>query len=170
MCHWTIDHWLTIKKSIIKVNVAHIVEISGLYLEFVTSFHSFQCLIWGIRENIWDRKDGQTCLSELPLLVKAQLCLTALMFILNKGFITTLLSASLSTCLKRKTKNKYKQINNFIVKKNYFSQMSACWCNHSNESVNKSTRRKDLFGAKNPFSDGENLSGSQWIVLPQNIS
>lgn len=78
-------------------------------------------------------------------------------------------SASLSTCLKWKTKNKYKQINNFIVKKN-FSQMSACRCNHSNESVNKSTRRKDLFGAKNPFSDGENLSGSQWIVLPQNIS
>lgn len=165
--HWPL--WLTIKKSIIKVNVAHIVQISGLYLEFVTSFRSFQCLIWGIKENIWERKDGPTCLSELPLLIKAQLCLTALMFILNIGFITTLLSASLSTCLKPKTKNKYKQINNFIVKKN-FSQMSACWCNHSNESVNKSTRRKDLFGAKNPFSDGENLSGSQWIVLPQNVS
>ena len=70
-------------------------------------------------------KAGPTCLSELPLLIKAQLCLTALMFSLNIGFITTLLSASLSTCLKRKTKNKYKQINNFIVKKNYFSQMSA---------------------------------------------
>ena len=94
-------------------------------------------------------------------------CALQPIIILNIGFITTLLSTSLSTCLKWKIQNTYKQMNRkhlFIVKKNYFSQMSACWCNQSNQSVNKSTRW-NLFAAKITFSNVGNLRVSQWIVF-----
>ena len=63
--------------------------------------------------------------------------------ILNASSITTFLSLSLSTCLKWKILKTFKEVNGTGK---IFCQMSASWCDHLNEGVNKLTRGISFVG------------------------
>ena len=68
-------------------------------------------------------------------------CALKCLSIQNICSITNFLPTSLTTCLKSKIKNTFK-VKWIKLKKFFFSQMSAPWCDQLNEGVNKLTRRK----------------------------
>ena len=65
----------------------------------------------------------------------------------NTYSITNFLPASLTTCLKSKTKNRF-NVKWMKLWRIFFPQMSASWCDLLNEGVNKFTRRKQFLWQK----------------------
>ena len=83
--------------------------------------------------------------------------------ILNTGSITTL-PTSASTCLKWKIKKKNVEKSEWNCEEYFFPQMSAFWCDHWNEGVNRLTRWQSFF-EKNSFVGMLCIPQGSFVVL-----